>query len=188
MSTWRLSASWMKPRRGKSWRAGYERLQELHERALAELENVIEELAKWKVDGDAMKKTKCWTKSQRERERASRAQIQRRLSELRIDMTQTGRDIGEAAEALAGQDPESAWEQIEALARRESSHVADIFVLQTQIRANLIELEPVEFEQQEADRLCPRQPLGFDESTGRCRRPVAAGSKSPRMPSRPIWT
>jgi hypothetical protein len=72
------------------------------------------------------------------------------LAELGKDLQATGEELNRAARNVANAPPEVAWELIQRVAREQSTHVSDLFVIQTQIRAYLVELRPVAYEANEA--------------------------------------
>jgi outer membrane protein TolC len=69
-----------------------------------------------------------------------------RLEELSRDLPETGRSVQEAVANLTDDNRQESWEAIQRLARQVSSQTSDLFVIQSQIRAYLIELEPSQVE------------------------------------------
>lgn len=128
-------------------RVGFASLQLLHHRLLEQITEVQKELERWKsqpddpADEDGLG---------RERETQAQETLTQRITELAKNAEESGQQFASAAEAVTDQAIEQAWESIRRLTRQESSHASDLFVMQTQIRAYLIELKPAEFEEDEA--------------------------------------
>ena len=80
-----------------------------------------------------------------QRDRDLQHQLIERLVSIREDLQTIGRQIDQVVAVDLGQR-----QRIEDLVRRQSALVADLFVIQTQIRAYLIQLKPVAFEPPEA--------------------------------------
>jgi outer membrane protein TolC len=123
---------------------GFATLKPFDERLAKVVDQVKVELARWQVDtsqpapgDDAV---------QIQRERAARQQLSDRLTELATELTAVGEHVDEAAAGLREDRRGEAWEQLQKLARQELELVADLFGIQTQIRAYLIQLRPIDYE------------------------------------------
>ena len=130
---------------------GQEQLQEgigqmraLQERVSREAEAVAEELQRWET------KPGSSDTEQAPREEKAKRMLRSRLDELRGDILKLSQEIDLAGQSVDESRREEDWERVQRLARRQSVQVGDVFVIQTQVRAYLIELEPIGWERDQA--------------------------------------
>ncbi len=122
-------------------REGYSDLERYLERLANQISVVEEEWEQWQEQPldplEGLEETA-------EREGAARQAMQQRLADLRQDVARQRTRVAQSSETV--RDPaEAADSQLfQRLARQSVNQVADLFVVQTQIRAFLIELEEVE--------------------------------------------
>ncbi len=127
---------------------GLTELESLHEELVKQIGEVAAELGRWKSQAEPPA-----TQDEEVSERVASAQrvLAERLEGVREDLQESGRDILAVTANVQRQLPiEEAWEAIQRLCRQESARLSDLFVIQTQIRAYLIQLDPIEYEEDEA--------------------------------------
>jgi outer membrane protein TolC len=124
---------------------GMQELASLNAALLEQWETVSAELQRWQEQPIEVEDLE-----QRERQTQLRTTLGQRMEELQRDMQETQRDVQRASDALAGQPLEAGWESVQQMARRLSAHAADLFVIQTQVRAYLIELPEIDMEREDA--------------------------------------
>jgi hypothetical protein len=101
------------------------------------------------------------------RERATQEKLTERLEELNKDAESLGKNIDEAEANLAAAASSEDWERLLTLARQLGMLVGDLFVVQTQIRAYLIDLVPVAYQGTAAVDLAIRERLDLINEQGR---------------------
>lgn len=124
---------------------GFEQLLSLHEALIGQFDIVLSEWEQWQASDLASGESE---EDYENREDGFRSSLFERLRELRIDMADSRAEI--QASVAPAADRANAWEQIQRLSRRVSGHAADLFVIQSQIRAYLIQLQPSQFDVQAA--------------------------------------
>jgi outer membrane protein TolC len=128
---------------------GFQELRSLRKLLLEEFQRVTEEHKRWTsrqsddTGGDEL---------ERDREADAKETLGRRLMELREDFEESLRATDSAAKLAETQPLVDAWASIQHEVRRASALLSDVLVTQTQIRAYLLELEPVQYEEKEAVR------------------------------------
>jgi outer membrane protein TolC len=85
-----------------------------------------------------------------DRERAARESLARQLTELRGDFDQYQRDLRNATGGLREDTRKQSWDTLNKLARDQATLLAQVFVVQTQIRVYLIKLPAITTRQDEA--------------------------------------
>jgi outer membrane protein TolC len=128
-------------------REGFAQLKTYNERTLKLHAQVEEELQRWQEQlrqaGD--------DKTRTARQRAVLEQLTLQLPQLRDDLEKLGRAIDATAAALSEDRRTEAWQTLhEQQGRQEISLLAQLFVIQTQIRVYLIRLRPIPYELAEA--------------------------------------
>ncbi|MBI3462466.1 MAG: TolC family protein [Planctomycetes bacterium] len=130
---------------------GFAQLTLFTGRAVKLVALVAEELARWKAripEPSADQQQKDAQEAQRmARERFTYAQLAKFLEELRNELGQLDKEIAKAAENLAEENRTESWDTLQRLGGAQvglSGLVAELFVIQTQVRVYLIELRPVE--------------------------------------------
>lgn len=94
-----------------------------------------------------------------EREAAARRSMQQRLVDLRRDVARLLTQVAESQEVLGETVRTSDAEQFERLARQAVNQIADLAVVQTQIRAYLIELPELELQENHVVQIALRERL-----------------------------
>lgn len=123
---------------------GFGQMRALQERVSRETEAVAEELERWEA------KPGSSDTEQAPREEKAKRMLRSRLDELRGDIEKLTQEIGVARQSADESRREEAWERLQSLARRQLAQVGDVFVIQTQVRAYLIELGPIGWERDQA--------------------------------------
>jgi outer membrane protein TolC len=126
---------------------GLAELQLLHQELVGQVDEVAGELQRWKSQAD---QSFAEDDERSDRETEAKQTLTGRLEGAREDLQESGRDIDAVAAEVHQQPIDEAWEAIQRLCRQESARLSDLFVIQTQIRAYLIQLEPIEYELDEA--------------------------------------
>jgi hypothetical protein len=129
-------------------REGFATLRQFHTRLGGFFEQTAQELARWHTL--VAPEAPADDEARLARERAAHQELTQQHGELFDDFRAQGRDIERAAEALAEARRTESWQSLQALGRREAAVLAELFVLQTQIRVYLIRLRPIELEPREA--------------------------------------
>jgi outer membrane protein TolC len=122
---------------------GFEQLGPFQERLTSLLQNVQQEIARWSAQISL-----SGTKGAPEvsRERAAHKQLAERMAELQADSEALRNVVRDATAAVREDNRAESWEQLQKLARQQTNQVADLFVIQTQVRARLINLQSLEYE------------------------------------------
>lgn len=123
---------------------GIGQMRALQERVSREAEAVAEELKRWEA------KPSSSDTEQAPREEKAKRMLRSRLDELRGDILKLSQEIDVAGQSADESRREEGWERLQWLARRQSAQVGDVFVIQTQVRAYLIELDPIGWKRDEA--------------------------------------
>lgn len=119
----------------------YDELAEALDRLGDEITGVEEELERWRdKELDPLE----GLEEAVDRERAAQVSMQQRLSDFQTDIRDLSKLIVDARRATSRSVDARDAELFERLARRAVNQVADLFVVQTQVRAYLIELPEVE--------------------------------------------
>lgn len=121
---------------------GFGRLKSLHKRAGKMLEQVTGELNRWKqkTAGNSPED------APQEREKLAQEALTKRLEELILDLKEISQDIDKSAAELTEDKRKEAWEALQKQANDLILSAAELFVLQTQIRVNLIDLKPIGYD------------------------------------------
>ena len=122
---------------------GFRRLKSYPDRTRKLIEQVAAELARWQVQP---KGTDEEAKAQELRERTVRDALAKQLGDLGGELTELVGEIDKAAAVLAEGRRTENWEALQRLTRDQNALVAELFVIQTQIRVFLIQLNPVVYE------------------------------------------
>jgi outer membrane protein TolC len=132
----------------KTLRGAYARLASFHLRLLESFGSTKTELARLKSrEPGAGEKEDQEAEARR---RATTDQLSERLQEMRSEVTRLSADIRKAAAALREDRRSTNWETLLKLAGGEQILLDDLFLIQTQVRAHLIELKPVDSNLDEA--------------------------------------
>lgn len=135
---------------------GYADLVTYLERLEDQIDVVEEELERWQEKPlDPLEGLEEATA----REQAARRAMQQRLVDLRQEIARLRAQVAQLREALGESIRTSDAEQFERVARRGANQIADLFVVQTQIRAYLIELPEVELQERRAVQMALRERL-----------------------------
>jgi outer membrane protein TolC len=135
---------------------GLAQLESLHEALVEQVDEVATELERWKSQAEDSLAEEVALSDQ---EAEAQQTLTERLAGVREDLQESGREIVAEMDKPREQPIEVAWEAVQRLCRQESARLSDLFVIQTQIRAYLIKLEPLEYEQNEAVALALRDRL-----------------------------
>jgi outer membrane protein TolC len=128
--------------------AGFEQLGPMHRRLVRISEGVQQELDRWAAQISEFKSRD--EAGRRERERNAHKLLAERMSEAQAERNALGVKVIEAATSVQDRTRDENWELIQRLARQETTLIADLFVMQTQIRAHLIQITPVQYEADDA--------------------------------------
>jgi outer membrane protein TolC len=127
-------------------RAGFARLAGLETRATGFVDLVASELESWrKLLGSANEDA-----AQSGRERDNYQTLERLLPDLRRDFTDLRKGIAKDAGALGAARRKEGWDAIQTRCRQLIALLAQVFVVETQIRVYLIRLQPIPFGEKEA--------------------------------------
>jgi outer membrane protein TolC len=124
---------------------GFEELRELHRRAT---EQVGEVLGQWQSWDAREQVTPSESDESTTRVEDARATLKSRLDDLQTDLADASSQLNESSAKLS--ESVDAWQTLQRLARRESAHIGDLFVIQSQIRAYLIPIDPIDLETDDA--------------------------------------
>lgn len=113
--------------------AGFEQLRQQHEAALEQRLEILDEWNAWADKRDIDPQLNP-------REAAAQAALKSRLDDLGEDLAAQGKLLSETT-VISNSEIEDAWQGIRRLARLESNLIGDLFVVQSQIRAYLLEID-----------------------------------------------
>lgn len=125
---------------------GWERLQTLHAQAQEQHKLVLADWQQWSDQASA----ESQEDSQEQREAETKQALKLRLDELQGDLAAVSRQIAAAANELDESTRTANWTAIQTLSRKASAQADDLFVIQSQIRAYLIVLQPLRLTQDDA--------------------------------------
>jgi outer membrane protein TolC len=111
---------------------GFERLRRLHASALKQRLAILSEWLKWSANQPA-------DTERSPRDAEARATLKIRLDDLADDLASQGQQLEQLKE-IDDADREQVWEAIQRMSRLESNSIGDLFVIQSQIRAFLLEI------------------------------------------------
>lgn len=126
---------------------GFAVLRTLYEQSLEQFLIVQEELQQWTPETT---QSASQDADQREREQAARESLETRLEELLAEVQKFEQALEMETTAAPARTAAETWVSVQGLARRLSSYIGDAFVVQTQIRAYRVQLEPVDWQRDEA--------------------------------------
>ncbi len=121
------------PPDGAELEQGFAQLREQHAAAVEQRLVVLREWRQWTESRDTGKELN-------QRESDANEALKSRLDDLDDDLVALGVRLADVQQ-LANLDGEEAWQAIQSLARSESSYIGDLFVIQSQIRAYLLEID-----------------------------------------------
>jgi hypothetical protein len=127
-------------------REGYKQLRSFLDRTLQLADQVGGELDRWKAQLDQPDRDK----SRAERQRVVYEELARQLPQLREDLGALEKVIEKARRALSEENRLEDWEDLKKHTRRQGDLLAELFVIQTQIRVFLIKLPPIPYTRDEA--------------------------------------
>jgi outer membrane protein TolC len=120
---------------------GFRQMKDFQAAILKLVDQVAEEIEKWKKQppgpGEDAQEIK--------RQRASQESLTKQIPDLRDDLQKLTRDIDEALLALKEDKRQEGWESLPALMRRQIDISAELLSLQNQARVYLIRLEAVKW-------------------------------------------
>src|SRR5206468_1416188 len=88
--------------------------------------------------------------AQRKRELATRAALERQMPEFRTELDKLAKDINMDEAGLAEGTRTKDWESLQKRSRQLIASAAQLYVIQTQIRVYLIQLQPIPYAVDEA--------------------------------------
>jgi outer membrane protein TolC len=121
---------------------GFRRLKLFHTQTVGFLKEVTEELAGWRSQPEEP----GTTKQQAARIRAAQQGAAKELDEIKLDAGSLGQGIEQEAARVSADKLTDGWESLLDRTRATVALIAQLVVLQTQIRVNLIRLEPVPYD------------------------------------------
>ena len=122
-------------------REGYDKLKTFHARTVTLVGLVQKEIEGWKAqpaDPNA-------DPAQAQREQADQKTLARELGEVGDDLAKLLKEIEQDSAGLAENRRKESWEALQKRTRRQIAVVAELFVIETQVRVYLIELPPAEW-------------------------------------------
>lgn len=126
-------------------RSGFAQLAEFEQHLVRAVQRVSADLRLWQPSNEGALSDDV---EQYQREVATRKSLANRLEELRQDVEQLGTQLSADLETQV--DPAISWDLIQQRSRRLAAYMGDLLVMQTQVRVYLIELEPQDWEREEA--------------------------------------
>lgn len=129
-----------------SLRTGYERLKTFHRRLLKLTDDVEVELKRWREQT----RTGTDEPAQVKREQATRAALERQLPGFRTEMGKLAKDLDKEQSGLSEDTRGKDWESLQKRARQMIANAAQLYVVQTQVRVYLIQLQPIPYVLDEA--------------------------------------
>ena len=144
-------------------RDGFAGLAKFLPRAAKLLDQVESELRVWKDQlGRGIDEP-----GQVRRERETYENLERQMPDLRRDLTDLTKKVAQDAGKLESTPRKGAWEALQNRTRTLIAHLAEVFVLQTQVRVYLIRLKPVPYQQTEAEAYAQANRLDLMNQRGR---------------------
>jgi hypothetical protein len=129
-----------------SLRMGIGQLRNYHQRLVPLTKEVDGELARWrKLPADTTS-----DEASLKREQATRAALEGQMPEFRADLAKIAKDLAKDEAALGEATRVKDWEALQNRSRQLIASAAQLFVIQTQARVYLIQLEPVPYKLEEA--------------------------------------
>ena len=108
-------------------------------------EEVVGELGRWRPEAS----TVAQDKAQRKREQSATA-LERQMPEFHAELTALARELAKEEVGLTEATRGPGWEVLQKRARQLIADAAQLYVVQTQVRVSLIQLEPIPYALDEA--------------------------------------
>lgn len=121
---------------------GVARLRTFPGRTIKLADQVAAELGRWQVETKGIDEE---AKAQEVRERTMRESLAKQLADLGSEQNELVEEIDKAVLQLAEARRTENWETLQRLTRDQNALVAELFVIQTQIRVFLIKLKPIDY-------------------------------------------
>jgi outer membrane protein TolC len=124
-------------------RQGFRALRAFYDRAVVLVDQVEKEFGEWKVGEER-------DESQRKREQATHENLAAQFPDLRMEMADLARSLARNAGELTEPTRRQGWEALQDRSRQLIAALAQIYVIEAQIRVYLIRLRPVPYTLDEA--------------------------------------
>jgi outer membrane protein TolC len=144
-------------------RTGFEKLGTFRQRAEQLLDRVAAEIEEW--GGRLGTGTEDAALAARERENYQA--LRRQLPDLRTELAELAKGLAKDAAALDDAQRKKGWDALQNRSRQLIAQLAQMFVLQTQVRVYLIQLRPIPYRLDEASEYARENRLDLMNERGR---------------------
>jgi outer membrane protein TolC len=129
-----------------SLRTGLERMKDFQRRLVQLTTQVEGELERWRKQPAVDTKDEAQLK----RDQATREALERQMPEFRADLNKLAKDLDKDTAALSEKTRDADWQVVQKRARQLIASAGQLYVVQTQVRVFLIQLEPIPYTLAEA--------------------------------------
>ncbi len=136
-------------------RAGFDKLGTFRRRGEALLDRVAAEMREWQ----GRLGTGTSDPALAERERESYRSLERQLPDIRTDFAELAKGLAQDAAALDDAQRKKGWDALQNRSRQLIAQLAQLFVLETQVRVYLIRLRPIPYRLEEASEFARQNRL-----------------------------